>query len=366
MFMRKGNGKNNGGPPAPSMLEAGGGPGANGQGGDWGVYTAFQQKIYEPVFREINDRFKYANLDDPDRQQLVSMLADLGDMQLQAPCNQYSTIVRALHDERDTIMMVLENAGMPVQRPAFDEDGLLLDLVPNPNFTPIPYTDDDLDGEEEAPPAGQRPARQLIYEGAEVTVEVVNAETEAEGDEEEEEEQVADRPDPEEGYTYTDDDILVDPQGEPEFLNELRMDMDDPFVLDRLEIFEQGYKAIWYVPNTPDECYERMDAIQSELRIKAEDRNKAMREGYFYDSGPLLDQLTMAPEDRDQGDLSYLYPFFYRKCFAVAAITPEDLHAHLQAINADTVLERHGGTFLNPRAMTPWGNNQNQPPPIQS
>ena len=330
-------------PNGPSMLSPGDGPNS-GQDGDWGIYTNFQQRIYEPAYREINDRFKYANLEDEDRKQLVAMLADLGDMQLHAPCNQFTLRSKALHEERDAIVAVLEDVAMPVQRPEFDANGNLVQLVPNPDYIDPKEVESMPDDDDEEP------------EDAEASVEADGGDEDADDLEDE---------DPDEPqYTEAANGqlVLLDVDGNPEFLDFLPMGVDEAIDIDRTMLAEEGTKAVWYVPNTPGQCYDRMDSIDGELKTLNENRAKALRGGYFYDSGELLEELMMSPDERRQGDVSHLYPEFYRKCFREAAITAEDLHGHLQAVNADQVLERHGGNFMNPKGMSQWGN-QGPPPP---
>ena len=295
----------------PSVMEAG--TGKDGSG-DWQDYTQFRQKVFEPVFREIHDRFKYANLEDPDRQQLVAMLADLGDMQLGAACNQFTKRVQSLHEERDAIMEVLATVGMPSEKPAFGADGRLLDRVLNPLYEPV---------------------KPLAVEGAAEGADMDGEEVEAGGE-------------------------LVVYNGEPEFLDYLPMSLSVAIDVDREGMAEAGVQGIWYVPLTPAECYDRLEDVAITLRLMFEDRARAMRGGYFYDSGPLLAELEKSPDLRKQGDISWMYPFFYRQCFRICAITPEDLHGHIQAVNADQIQERHGGNFMSPKQMQEWAKQQGQ------
>ena len=276
-------------PSPPSVLSPGGQPG--GGPSQWRDYTEFQATVYEPQFREINDRFRYSNLSDPDQRQLVSMLASLGHVQLRDPCNQYTLQVRALHREREAILTMLENHEMPLVRPEVDEDGNLLTEIPNPQYQPTAPLDD-----------------------------------------EDQEEEVAD--------------------AEPEFLEELPMDLAAEFMMSRDEMAEDS-PGVWYVPLTPGGCYDRLGEISVTLTTMEKERVKDERDGVFYDSGPLLDELALPPSERSQGDVTWMYPFFYNECFRVCAITPQDLHGHIQAVNADTVQPEHGGMYFNPKSLMP-------------
>ena len=322
-----------GGPPPISMLGEGGGKDG---AGDWEDYTRHRQKVFEPVFREIHDRFKYANLDDPDRQQLVAMLADLGDMQLGAACNQFSKRVQALHGERDAIMEVLSRVGMPVARPTFDAQGRLRERVRNPFYAPVEVANEDMEGVVSEDPPEIEDEDGVEEDGGQVKVLTMKKEIH--------------RTD-----TFSGD---LDQNGESEFLDQPAMSLDAAIDIDRAAMFEEGIDGIWYVPLTPAESYDRLEDVIITLRLLFEDRARAMRGGYFYDSGPLLDELEKAPDARKQGDISWMYPSFYRQCFRICSITPEDLHGHIQAVNADQIQERHGGNFMSPKQMQEYMKQQ--------
>ena len=358
-----------------SMLADGGGKDG---AGDWQDYTLFRQKVFEPVFREIHDRFKYANLEDPDRQQLVAMLADLGDMQLGAAANQFTQRVQALHSERDAIMEVLSRVGMPVARPIFDQHGRLRDRVRNPLYEPVDVAneDDELPGLElpEEPEPSPEPTEPHPDIG--VFEDSIEPDDDDEDEDEDMEEVVSEDPlEDEDGEEVEDDQVEVremreeisrtdpiyrelDHNGEPEYLDQPALSLDAAIDVDREEMDKEGWNGIWYVPLTSAECYDRLEDIIITLRLLFEDRARAMRGGYFYDSGPLLEELQKSPDERSQGDITYMYPFFYRQCFRICSITPEDLHGHIQAVNADQIQERHGGNFLSPKQMQDYIKQQ--------
>ena len=298
--------------------------------GEWGTYTEFKEKVYEPVNREIWDRFKYADLSDPMLRQLVGIVCSLGNIQLTCSANQYTIKVERLHMERDVIVEVLAEAGLPIYRPELEEDGFtLVEPLPNPAYegNRRKRPQDDEDEDVDPPPSDDE---------------------EAEG---------------EEAMGQLDDDD-EDEDEEPPFIYDLPLAEDDEMVLDRVSMAEDN-PNIWYVPLTPRDCWDRLAAIRFSLESLHRERVQAERDGVFYDAGPLLKQLQMPPEERERGDVTYMYPFFYQEAFALAAITAEDLHGHLQAVNANTVQERYGGTFINPNSAMPYGMGRPEGPPAR-
>ena len=210
-------------------------PGGKSGDGNWQDYTDFRKTIFEPIVREINDRFKYVDLGNDDLRQLISQLVSLGAMQLTASCNQHTNKVRKLQKERDAIMFMLTNSGLPHYRLEFDDEGNLLTLIPNPNFVHPSDQDEDED--------------------------------EALSDEEKAE------------------------RIEPEFLPELPMGIFEEFLGSRDEMAED-YPEIWYVPMTPSDCWDRLVEISETIRDMQRERVASERDNVFWDSAPLLDDLA--------------------------------------------------------------------------
>ena len=84
-----------------------------GQGTNYDAYFALRERTANPVFRQIYDAFRFADLRDPELRRLVQRLGHLGNQELTAHCNQYSISVIGLLRERDAIISTLDTHELP-------------------------------------------------------------------------------------------------------------------------------------------------------------------------------------------------------------------------------------------------------------
>ena len=106
---------------------------------------------------------------------------------------------------------------------------------------------------------------------------------------------------------------------------------------------------------TPRECLNRLRAIVEEVTRWHHQRAESEAEGYFYDTWPLLTHFAKRPEEREREDVTPLLPFFYQEAFLYCAITPESLLGHIEAVNADGILQTYGGLSLRPEQLRTAG-----------
>ena len=100
------------------QIEPVGGPGTN-----YDAYFALRERTANPVYRQIYDAFRFADLNDADLRRLVQRLAHLGNQELTAHCNQYSISVIALLRERDAIVSTLDGHELPTTWARWQELG---------------------------------------------------------------------------------------------------------------------------------------------------------------------------------------------------------------------------------------------------
>ena len=229
---------------------------AGGPGSSYEPYFDLKDRIAHPVYRQIYDAFRYADLTDPKRRNLVERLADMGDQDLTAHCNQYTLSVISLLRERSAILSTLDKHEMP---PGIED--------------------------------WKRP---------------------------------------------------------PE-------DLDIPWTFDFDEAASQMGDIIWSVPLTPRQCYERLDDILQEVNRWHQQRAEAETGGYFYDTWPLLQHFARKPEEREHEDITGLLPFFYREAYRYCATTAESMMGHIQAVNANAILQYFGGLSLRPEQLRQAG-----------
>ena len=230
-----------------------------GQGTNYDAYFSLRDRTANPVFRQIYDAFRFADLRDNSLRILVQRLAGLGNQQLTAHANQYSISVMALLKERDAIMSTLDRHELPYTLAGWQQMGA-----------------------------------------------------------------------PEE-------------------------DLDIPWSF----AFEEAAKAlgdiVWSIPLTPRECLVRLEGILAEVTRWHHQRTESEAGGYFYDTWPLLSHFAKPPQDREREDITSLLPFFYQEAFRYCAITSESLLGHIEAVNADGILQTYGGLSLRPEQLRTAG-----------
>ena len=236
------------------QIEPVGGPGNN-----YEAYFALRDRTANPVFRQIYDAFRFADLRDTNLRLLVQRLAGLGNHQLTAHCNQYSISVMALLRERDAIMSTLHTHEMP-------------------------YT-----------LAGWK------------------------------------------------------------LMGASEEDLDVPWTFAFEEVAEALGDIVWSIPLTPRQCLLRLEGILAEVTRWHRQRTESEAGGYFYDTWPLLAHFAKPPQQREREDITPLLPFFYQEAFRYCAITSESLLGHIEAVNADAILQTYGGLSLRPEQLRTAG-----------
>ena len=236
------------------QIEPVGGPGTN-----YEAYFALRDRTANPVFRQIYDAFRFADLRDTNLRLLVQRLAGLGNHQLTAHCNQYSISVMALLRERDAIMSTLHTHEMPYTLAAW------------------------------------------------------------------------------------------------KLLGASEEDLDVPWTFAFEEVAEALGDIVWSIPLTPRQCLLRLEGILAEVTRWHRQRTESEAGGYFYDTWPLLAHFAKPPQQREREDITPLLPFFYQEAFRYCAITSESLLGHIEAVNADAILQTYGGLSLRPEQLRTAG-----------
>ena len=231
-----------------------GGPGSSYDG-----YFELKERTANPVYRQIYDAFRFADLSDERRRILVQRLAALGDQILTAPCNQYTISVMGLLKEREAIMATLDTQTLPATLAEWKQ---------------LEKPDSDLD------------------------------------------------------ITWS-------------------------FSFD--EAAKQIGDIMWSVPLAPRECYARLEDIVRDVKKWHRQRAESEAGGYFFDTWPLISHFALPPERRELEDYTRLLPFFYQEAFRYCATSSESLLGHIQAVNADGILQQFGGLSLRPEQLRSAG-----------
>ena len=288
----------------------------DGGDGDWADYNRLKAQTYDPVHRSIYDSFRYADLSDPNDRLLVEALAQLCDIQLFARCNQQTYRVRSEYRLIDAINLVLSSYDLHMEAPDCltipGGDGVVW-------LWPVyPEAKNKGEEEEDAEDVGEEEDAGVSTETAE----------------------------PEEWWRPA----AASGDRPVRWMVRSWEELETPFPFSRTDANKDN-ADIWSVPPTPLACYEAKAAANVRLEALYRQKQWEIDNGCHYDSAPLLDDLAKAPEDRLQGDVTYLYPPAGRKALMYCSTTPESHHAHIQSVNAESVQGKFGGTNLGAESL---------------